>query len=972
MEPEALRDAVLTSLRWAVEQREQVWGQQEVRRWGNMSLDELDPEIYDGLLRFLGEQELGDLQEQLVDELSPELYDRLRFILALRRWEEQNQRLSDLPQADALLSQLGEALEKHILDSPVGELDDDLQGSISEQLSQSGLLDDPAARTKLMNQPIRNWDGRTRDEVAGYWGRQFIELHKNEPLAELEPEPRDTAVAYLQSQRRFVNEEHVQRFLIHQRLSDLPPETQQAAIMHLASTRLQRLSKRKISNMDVNTRQAVIDSLQRMGLFTDQNRRDELLDRTLTDLEPNVQSGFGVFVARQYVDNHCLCDLEADVRQPVIERLKQNDALSALARVNELDTRRLIELDETVANQLLNDLVGQLRTDLATKTMEELPAGTRDRVHQALDEQNYFVDHEKVGWYERRTLAQLPSDLLRGLEQHLGRIRFAELAGTPFRELPSEIRDNLLAFFDSARLLSNRAARLRLTQTGRLDDLPDEALEPIAQHLGRQWLVRIRDRRPPALPDNDREAVWVYLRARGYFADEFKEELFAYQKLDEFDAEIYQAVENTMAERLGSELETLQVGDMSPELQAQVRARLSQADYFVDESRLRQVKESPVQSLPKDLRQAVEVALGTHLLADLNAVPVAELPTETHAALWRYLDEIGYFVDEKKRNQILDHRLADLKSDSYQMVVADLAHYLEAEIGNNPVSELNDDLRQGLREALEALGYFESDEVRTHVMAQPLGSLRREELDGLATQFGQLRLEAWNDRKLNDLPEAEQASVLAHLQASNWFLDQTRLDQLKAQPPSEMEASTGQAVLDIVRHQQTERLRRKRIADLDRVQRREVHQILQQQGLALEESEMRPFRRQRLTDLGPDVYRDLLRDLGEQVIAKWSATRFQNLDKDQQAQLSAYLGRRILGRIELRVLLYTISRLWIDYLTDIEDLRRGIGLEAYGQRDPLIEYKRRAFELFEELGENIRRSVVRSLFRQPPESLATQ
>jgi preprotein translocase subunit SecA len=72
------------------------------------------------------------------------------------------------------------------------------------------------------------------------------------------------------------------------------------------------------------------------------------------------------------------------------------------------------------------------------------------------------------------------------------------------------------------------------------------------------------------------------------------------------------------------------------------------------------------------------------------------------------------------------------------------------------------------------------------------------------------------------------------------------------------------------------------------------------------------------------------------------------------------------------VLLFTISRLWIDYLTDIEDLRRGIGLEAYGQRDPLIEYKRRAFELFEELGENIRRAVVRSLFRQPPEPLATQ
>jgi preprotein translocase subunit SecA len=79
-----------------------------------------------------------------------------------------------------------------------------------------------------------------------------------------------------------------------------------------------------------------------------------------------------------------------------------------------------------------------------------------------------------------------------------------------------------------------------------------------------------------------------------------------------------------------------------------------------------------------------------------------------------------------------------------------------------------------------------------------------------------------------------------------------------------------------------------------------------------------------------------------------------------------------MGRIEQTALLYSISRLWIDYLTDIEDLRRGIGLEAYGQRDPLVEYKRQAFELFEDLGANIRRTVVRSLFRYAPEPLRAQ
>ena len=972
MDVDAVRDAVLASLLWAIEQREQVWGQEEVRRWGSMSLDELDPELYDGLLTYLGEQKLGDLTEQLVDDLPRNLYDRLRFILALHRWEKQNERLGDLPQADALLSQLGEELEDRLLDSPLGELDDSLQESISEQLSQAGLLDDPAARTSLINQPVRNWDARTRDEVASFWGRQFIELHQLEPLAELEPEPRNTAIAYLKSQRRFVNEEQVQHFLIHQRLADLPPETQQAAIMHVAHTRLGRLSKRKISNLDINTRQSVVDSLQRIGIFTDESRRDELQARPLTELEPKARAGFGVYLARHYTDNRRLRDLEASVRESVIERLTQNDALFDPDRVNGLATRRLSELDEAVANQILDDLVTQLRTDLATKTMEELPVETRNRVHQALDQKNYFVDQEKVGWYERRTLAQLPSDLLRGLEQHLGKIRVAEFASTPFRELPPEIRESLLAFLENAELLPDRAAHLRLTQTGKLGDLADDSLQPIAQHLGRQWLVRLRDQRPPALPEQDREAVWVYLRGQGYFADEFKEELFAYQKLDEFDAETCQAVEATLTGRLRSELETQQVGGLPSELRAQIRDRLSQADYFVDESRLRQIKNSPPQSLPEGLRQALEAALGAHLLADLDAMPVADLPPEIQAALWRYLDEIGYFVDEKKRNQVMDHRLADLKSSAYEQVVADLAQVLENEIVSKPVSELNDDLRQGLREALETLDYFESAEVQAQVMAQPLGSLQREDLDGLALQFGRLRLEDWTDRTLNELVEADKVSVLAHLQANNWFLDRTRLDGLKARPLGELEASTAQSVLKVVRRQHTEHLSRKRMADLDRAQQRLVHQILLKQGLALDESQMRPFRRQRLVDLEPDVYRYLLRDLGEEVVSEWSAIQFRNLEPARQAPLSAYLGRRILGRIERRVLLYTISRLWIDYLTDIEDLRRGIGLEAYGQRDPLIEYKRRAFELFEELGENIRRSVAHSLFRQSPEPLTTQ
>jgi preprotein translocase subunit SecA len=54
--------------------------------------------------------------------------------------------------------------------------------------------------------------------------------------------------------------------------------------------------------------------------------------------------------------------------------------------------------------------------------------------------------------------------------------------------------------------------------------------------------------------------------------------------------------------------------------------------------------------------------------------------------------------------------------------------------------------------------------------------------------------------------------------------------------------------------------------------------------------------------------------------------------------------------------------LWVDYLTRVEALRVSIGLEAYAQRDPLVQYKARASEMFQGLLEDIRGLVVGRLF----------
>jgi len=75
------------------------------------------------------------------------------------------------------------------------------------------------------------------------------------------------------------------------------------------------------------------------------------------------------------------------------------------------------------------------------------------------------------------------------------------------------------------------------------------------------------------------------------------------------------------------------------------------------------------------------------------------------------------------------------------------------------------------------------------------------------------------------------------------------------------------------------------------------------------------------------------------------------------------LGEEIARQIERYVYLSTIDHLWIDHLTAVDDLRDGIGLRGYAQRDPLVEYKKEAFEMFEKLIYQVDYEVVRKIFR---------
>ena len=84
--------------------------------------------------------------------------------------------------------------------------------------------------------------------------------------------------------------------------------------------------------------------------------------------------------------------------------------------------------------------------------------------------------------------------------------------------------------------------------------------------------------------------------------------------------------------------------------------------------------------------------------------------------------------------------------------------------------------------------------------------------------------------------------------------------------------------------------------------------------------------------------------------------------KMYEAKEAEFPEPEAIRELERVVLLKVIDRKWMDHIDDMEQLRQGVGLQAYGQRDPLVEYKMSGYEMFDEMTQNIREETVRLLF----------
>jgi preprotein translocase subunit SecA len=102
---------------------------------------------------------------------------------------------------------------------------------------------------------------------------------------------------------------------------------------------------------------------------------------------------------------------------------------------------------------------------------------------------------------------------------------------------------------------------------------------------------------------------------------------------------------------------------------------------------------------------------------------------------------------------------------------------------------------------------------------------------------------------------------------------------------------------------------------------------------------------------------------GDMKFEDLSLDSLKKLARDQYTEREKRFGVEMMRNIERAIYLRTIDNLWVEHLTTMDELREGIGLRGYGQRDPLVEYKSESYRLFESLIAMIESTVSRTIFK---------
>ena len=106
--------------------------------------------------------------------------------------------------------------------------------------------------------------------------------------------------------------------------------------------------------------------------------------------------------------------------------------------------------------------------------------------------------------------------------------------------------------------------------------------------------------------------------------------------------------------------------------------------------------------------------------------------------------------------------------------------------------------------------------------------------------------------------------------------------------------------------------------------------------------------------------------LTDEELAKYDADGLAELLRERAAELyarkEAELGEPLMRELERVMMLRVVDEYWMDHIDAMQELRQGIGLRAYGQSDPVVEYKREGYEMFEQMIAAIQAETLRRIF----------
>jgi preprotein translocase subunit SecA len=134
-------------------------------------------------------------------------------------------------------------------------------------------------------------------------------------------------------------------------------------------------------------------------------------------------------------------------------------------------------------------------------------------------------------------------------------------------------------------------------------------------------------------------------------------------------------------------------------------------------------------------------------------------------------------------------------------------------------------------------------------------------------------------------------------------------------------------------------------------------------------SELNRLSETSLGELEENLRERIRESIGEEEFQSLAGKVISNVPDKTKTVLEKILGQSALNKIYRELFLRVISELWVEYLTEMEALRVSIGLEAYAQRDPLVQYKTKGFAMFQQLMEDMRYGVVNRMFTFRPRNL---